>query len=195
MDIQALLGLLNGNELGDLASTLNIKDDEAKKGLSEAIPSILSALSKNTSTAEGAESLDKALAKYDGSVLNNIAGYLANPNLSEGAGILNHIFGNNIQDIVSKISKASGINLEGSTKLLQIIAPLVMGTLGKIKKETNVEAGALNGLINMAMLAMSPQNREPGGLMSILGGVLDSDKDGNPTNDLLNLAGNLFGKK
>lgn len=195
MDIQALLGLLNGNELGDLASTLNIKDDEAKKGLSEAIPSILSALSKNTSTAEGAESLDKALAKYDGSVLNNIAGYLANPNLSEGAGILNHIFGNNIQDIVSKISKASEINLEGSTKLLQIIAPLVMGTLGKIKKETNVEAGALNGLINMAMLAMSPQNGEGGGLMSILGGVLDSDKDGNPTNNLLNLAGNLFGKK
>lgn len=195
MDIQALLGLMNGTDLGKLASQLNVDDTEVKKGLTEALPSILEALGKNTATPEGAENLNKALEKHDGSILSNITGFLANPDLTDGMGILEHIFGGNTQNIASAVSKASGINLDGSTKLLQMLAPLVMGTLGKIKKDTNLDASGLNGLITMATTAFKAQNGGASGLMSALGGALDSDKDGNVADDLLNLAGSFFGKK
>lgn len=195
MDIQALLGLLGGADLGKIASQLNVNDTEAKKGLTEALPTILEALGKNTSTTEGAEALDRALEKHDGSVLSNMTGYLNNPDLKDGMGILGHLFGGSTQNVASAVSKASGINLDGSTKLLQMLAPLVMGTLGQVKKETNLSASGLNGIITMAAAALKAQNGDTNGLMSALGGILDSNKDGNVADDLLNLAGSLFGKK
>lgn len=195
MDIQALLGLLGGADLGKIASQLNVNDTEAKKGLIEALPTILEALGKNTSTAEGAEALDRALEKHDGAILSNMPGYLNNPDLKDGMGILGHLFGGNTQNVASAVSKASGINLDGSTKLLQILAPLVMGTLGQVKKETNLSASGLNGIITMATAALKAQNGDTNGLMSALGGILDSNKDGNVADDLLNLAGSFFGKK
>ncbi len=195
MDIQALLGLLGGADLGKIASQLNVNDTEAKKGLTEALPTILEALGKNTSTTEGAEALDRALEKHDGSVLSNMTGYLSNPDLKDGMGILGHLFGGSTQNVASAVSKASGINLEGSTKLLQMLAPLVMGTLGQVKKETNLSASGLNGIITMATAALKAQNGDTNGLMSALGGILDSNKDGNVADDLLNLAGSFFSKK
>nr|WP_241634653.1 DUF937 domain-containing protein [Fusobacterium gastrosuis] len=195
MDIQALLGLLGGADLGKIASQLNVNDTEAKKGLTEALSTILEALGKNTSTTEGAEALDRALEKHDGSVLSNMTGYLSNPDLKDGMGILGHLFGGSTQNVASAVSKASGINLDGSTKLLQMLAPLVMGTLGQVKKETNLSASGLNGIITMAAAALKAQNGDTNGLMSALGGILDSNKDGNVADDLLNLAGSFFGKK
>ncbi|MCI5724256.1 DUF937 domain-containing protein, partial [Fusobacterium sp.] len=174
MDIQALLGLLGGADLGKIASQLNVNDTEAKKGLTEALPTILEALGKNTSTTEGAEALDRALEKHDGSVLSNMTGYLSNPDLKDGMGILGHLFGGSTQNVASAVSKASGINLDGSTKLLQMLAPLVMGTLGQVKKETNLSASGLNGIITMATAALKAQNGDTNGLMSALGGILDS---------------------
>ena len=195
MDIQALLGLLAGEELGDLASQLKVDNSEAKKGLATALPTILEALNRNTTTTDGAESLDKALTKdHDGSILNDVAGYLNNPNLSEGAGILGHLFGGNTQNVASAISKSSGMNTDSSVKMLQMLAPLVMGALGQVKKENNLNASGLNGFISMLNSGLNSGNSSSG-LMSVLSSVLDSNKDGQIADDLLNLAGNFFAKK
>lgn len=195
MDIQALLSLLGETNLEKFATQLNVSAKDAKKGMTEALPTILEALGRNISTVEGAEALNKALEKHNGSILSDVSGYLTNPDLKDGVGILNHIFGDNTENIATAISKSSGINLTGSTKLLQMLAPLVMGTLGKIKKETNISASGLNGLLSMATTALKAQNTSIDNVASTLSGLLDSDKDGKVGDDLLNLAGSFFGKK
>lgn len=195
MDLQALLSLMEGSNLESLASQLKVGNNEAKSGLLTALPSIMNALSKNTSTAEGAQALSLALDKnHDGSILNNLSAFLANPNLSEGAGILKHLFGNTTENVVSSVSNASGISNEGCTKLLQMLAPLVMGFLGKMKKEANLDASGLNGLISMVSAGLNSKNGADG-LISALTSALDTDKDGSIADNLLNLAGGLFGKK
>lgn len=134
MNLESVLGLLNDKDLGKLASQLGGNENDIKVGLISALPAILQALNKNTQTAEGAESLNKALEKHDGSVLNNLSGYLNNPDLSDGAGILNHLFGNQTENVAQAVSKSSGLDSNGSLKMLQILAPLVLGALGKQKK-------------------------------------------------------------
>lgn len=53
---------------------------EVKSGLGVALPAMLEALNKNTNTTEGAElKLNKALEDHDGSILNNVSGFLDNP--------------------------------------------------------------------------------------------------------------------
>ena len=194
MNLESVLGLLNDKDLGKLASQLGGNENDIKVGLISALPAILQALNKNTQTAEGAESLNKALEKHDGSVLNNLSGYLNNPDLNDGAGILNHLFGNQTENVAKAVSKSSGLDSNGSIKMLQILAPLVLGALGKQKKDNNLDASGLDALTSMLALNLG-SNEQTSGIMGLVTNLLDSDKDGAIVDDLLGLASKFLGGK
>lgn len=194
MNLESVLGLLNDKDLGKLSSQLGGNENDIKVGLISALPAILQALNKNTQTAEGAESLNKALEKHDGSVLNNLSGYLNNPDLSDGAGILNHLFGNQTENVAQAVSKSSGLDSNGSLKMLQILAPLVLGALGKQKKDNNLDASGLDALTSMLALNLG-SNEQTSGIMGLVTNLLDSDKDGAIVDDLLGLASKFLGGK
>ena len=93
MNLEALLGLLQGQDLGKLAEQVGGSSTEARNGVAAALPAILAAVNKNANNSEKAQGLNKALEQHDGSVLNNLGSYLQNPDLKDGAGILSHLFG------------------------------------------------------------------------------------------------------
>ncbi len=192
MNLEGILGLLNDKDLGKLSSQLGVNENDVKLGLVSALPAILQALNKNTQTAEGAESLNKALEKHDGSVLNNLSGYLNNPDLNDGAGILNHLFGNQTENVAKAVSKSSGLDSNGSIKMLQILAPLVLGALGKQKKDNNLDASGLDALTSMLALNLG-SNEQTSGIMGLATNLLDSNKDGAIVDDLLGLASKFLG--
>lgn len=194
MNLEGILGLLNDKDLGKLSSQLGVNENDVKLGLVSALPAILQALNKNTQTAEGAESLNKALEKHDGSVLNNLSGYLNNPDLNDGAGILNHLFGNQTENVAQAVSKSSGLDSNGSIKMLQILAPLVLGALGKQKKDNNLDASGLDALTSMLALNLG-SNEQTSGIMGLVTNLLDSNKDGAIVDDLLGLASKFLGGK
>ena len=194
MNLEALLGLLNNQDLGQLTSQIGGNEKDVKGGLTAALPAILGALNKNTQTAEGAESLNKALESHDGSVLNNLSGYLNNPDLNDGAGILNHLFGNQTENVAKAVSKSSGLDSNGSIKMLQILAPLVLGALGKQKKDNNLDASGLDALTSMLALNLG-SNEQTSGIMGLVTNLLDSNKDGAIVDDLLGLASKFLGGK
>ena len=194
MNLEGILGLLNDKDLGKLSSQLGGNENDIKVGLISALPAILQALNKNTQTAEGAESLNKALEKHDGSVLNNLSGYLNNPDLNDGAGILNHLFGNQTENVAQAVSKSSGLDSNGSLKMLQILAPLVLGALGKQKKDNNLDASGLDALTSMLALNLG-SNEQTSGIMGLVTNLLDSNKDGAIVDDLLGLASKFLGGK
>ena len=194
MNLEGILGLLNDKDLGKLSSQLGVNENDVKLGLVSALPAILQALNKNTQTAEGAESLNKALEKHDGSVLNNLSGYLNNPDLNDGAGILNHLFGNQTENVAKAVSKSSGLDSNGSLKMLQILAPLVLGALGKQKKDNNLDASGLDALTSMLALNLG-SNEQTSGIMGLVTNLLDSNKDGAIVDDLLGLASKFLGGK
>ena len=194
MNLEGILGLLNDKDLGKLSSQLGVNENDVKLGLVSALPAILQALNKNTQTAEGAESLNKALEKHDGSVLNNLSGYLNNPDLNDGAGILNHLFGNQTENVAKAVSKSSGLDSNGSIKMLQILAPLVLGALGKKKKDNNLDASGLDALTSMLALNLG-SNEQTSGIMGLVTNLLDSNKDGAIVDDLLGLASKFLGGK
>ena len=151
-------------------------------------------MNKNTGTEEGAKSLNQALeTKHDGSVLNNLEGYLKNPDLKDGAGILNHLFGAQTSNVAQAVSASSGLSQEGSVKMLQMMAPLVLGVLGQQKKENNLDAKGVGNLTSMFASNLT-SNKNVSGIMGTVTNMLDSNKDGNVVDDLLGLAGKFLGK-
>ena len=193
MNLEALLGLLQGQDIGNLASQVGGNEGEAKNGVMAALPSMLAALGKNTGTEKGAEELNNALEKkHDGSILNNLSGYLSNPDLKDGAGILNHLFGNQTSNVANAVSQSSGLDTNGSMKLLQMLAPILMGILGQQKKQNNLDA---KGLGNLTSMLASNFGSEAGtsGIMETVTNLLDANKDGNVVDDIMGMVGKFFG--
>ena len=195
MNLESLAGLLQGKDLSKLASQVGGSEGEVKNGIMAALPAMLAALNKNTGTEEGAKSLNQALeTKHDGSVLNNLEGYLKNPDLKDGAGILNHLFGAQTSNVAQAVSASSGLSQEGSVKMLQMMAPLVLGVLGQQKKENNLDAKGVGNLTSMFASNLT-SNKNVSVIMGTVTNMLDSNKDGNVVDDLLGLAGKFLGKK
>ena len=193
MNLEALLGLLQGQDLGNLASQVGGNEGEVKNGVMAALPAMLAALGKNAGTEEGAEELNNALEKkHDGSILDNLSGYLSNPDLKDGAGILNHLFGNQTSNVANAVSQSSGLDTNGSMKMLQMLAPILMGMLGQQKKQNNLDA---KGLGNLTSMLASNFGSEAGasGIMEAVTNLLDANKDGNVMDDIMGMVGKLFG--
>jgi len=191
MNLEALLGLLQGQDLGKLAEQVGGNSAEVKNGVAAALPAILAAVNKNANSSEKAEGLNNALNQHDGSVLNNLGNYLQNPDLKDGAGILGHLFGNNTQNVVNAVSQSSGLDSQGSMKILQTLAPLVLGALGQQKKENNLDAQGIGNLTSNLAANFAGE----GGIMSMVTNLLDSNKDGNVMDDVMGLVGKFFGGK
>ena len=193
MNLEALLGLLQGQDLGNLASQVGGNEGEVKNGVMAALPAMLAALGKNAGTEKGAEELNNALEKkHDGSILDNLSGYLSNPDLKDGAGILNHLFGNQTSNVANAVSQSSGLDTNGSMKMLQMLAPILMGILGQQKKQNNLDA---KGLGNLTSMLASNFGSEAGasGIMEAVTNLLDANKDGNVVDDIMGMVGKFFG--
>ena len=193
MNLEALLGLLQGQDLGQLAEQVGGNEGQVKNGVMAALPAMLTALSKNTGTEKGAQELNNALeTKHDGSILNNLSGYLSNPDLKDGAGILNHLFGNQTSNVANAVSQSSGLDTNGSMKMLQMLAPVLMGMLGQQKKQNNLDA---EGIGNLTSMLASNFGSEAGasGIMDVVTNLLDANKDGNVMDDIMGMVGKFFG--
>jgi len=192
MNLEALLGLLQGQDLGQLAEQVGGNEGQVKNGVMAALPAMLTALSKNTGTEKGAQELSNALeTKHDGSILNNLSGYLSNPDLKDGAGILNHLFGSQTSNVANAVSQSSGLDSNGSMKMLQMLAPVLMGMLGQQKKQNNLDA---EGIGNLTSMLASNFGSEAGasGIMDVVTNLLDANKDGNVMDDIMGMVGKLF---
>ena len=195
MNLEALLGLLQGQDLGQLAEQVGGNEGQVKNGVMAALPAMLTALSKNTGTEKGAQELNNALeTKHDGSILDNLSGYLSNPDLKDGAGILNHLFGSQTSNVANAVSQSSGLDTNGSMKMLQMLAPVLMGMLGQQKKQNNLDA---KGLGNLTSMLASNFGSEAGasGIMDVVTNLLDANKDGNVMDDIMGMVGKFFGGK
>ena len=194
MNLEGIIGILGSQNLEKLTSQIGGTEGQVKNGLEAALPAMLVALNKNTGTEKGAEALNNALEKHDGSILNNLSGYLSNPDLKDGTGILNHLFGNQTTNVANAISQSSGLDTNGSMKMLQMLAPIVLGALGQQKKENNLDAGGLNALTSMLSGTLGG-NEKASGIMGLVTNMLDANKDGNVVDDIMGMVGNFFGGK
>ena len=61
MNLEALLGLLQGQDLGKLAEQVGGSSTEVRNGVAAALPAILAAVNENANNSEKAQGLNRAL--------------------------------------------------------------------------------------------------------------------------------------
>jgi hypothetical protein len=192
-----VMGQLSGAPTKRISGKLGADEGAVGNAIGMALPMLLGALSKNASNDEGARSLDGALERdHDGSVLDNLAGFLGQPEQGPGDGILRHVLGEKRPAVEQGLSKSTGLDAGTIGQLLITLAPVVLGAIGKAKREKQMDASGLSQFL--AGERQEIEQKAPDAL-GLIGSLLDADGDGqieaHEVAQKAGLLGKLFGKR
>ena len=122
--------LLSGKGIAAIAKRVKVPVKDVAKVLSAGIPTLLSGMKKNVSTKEGEASLSGALRDHSAADVSNVGSFLKTADIKDGKKILGHVLGDNQQEVVDQISRASGVTRGKTTTILALVAPLLLSLLG-----------------------------------------------------------------
>jgi hypothetical protein len=172
--VEMILKLLSGGDtMSKIASLLGVGPDQAGKAVSAAVPTLLAALAGAASKPEGAASLANVLSKQDHGLLDNLSGFLSGGGAAapQNTSLLSSLLGSGgSSQIGSVLSRFTGVGEGGTGKLLGLLAPIVLGAIGK--QSTGLDAAGI-----ASMLAGQKGNITsalPAGLGSLLSSALPS---------------------
>ncbi len=184
MDItQVLLEQLSGDKADQISQQIGADRGATMQAISAAVPFLVSALARNSSQQDGAAALHQALQKdHDGSILDDVIGYLGNPDSGNGRRILDHVLGNRQNATETALSNQTGLNAASVGRLLAILAPIIMGYLGRTQRQGGFDPGSLSGYLE----GQQQRSREASpGMIGMLTDLLDSNNDGSILDDVL----------
>lgn len=171
--LQSVLAQLDPEAIGMIGEKLGVDPQTVQQGVQIGLPVLLSALARNTQTQDGAQSLAGALARdHDGSALQNLPATINSYQQGPGDGILRHVLGEQRGQVEQGLSQKAG--LDGGA-LLQILAPIVLGSLGQQQRQQGLDPTAIANSLQTQQQALSG-----GGIMDIVTQVLGGGAQQNP---------------
>ncbi len=205
--LQDLLGQQQGSEaLEQISGQVGAEPSLVNTAIQAALPAILGGLASNAASPQGAESLDAALTNdHDGSILGNLGNLgslildqsTPTPRQADAGGILGHILGGSQGQVAQEVSQKSGLGMGQVAQILMMLAPIVMGYLGQQKRQQNIGAdglgGLLGGLLGGGQAAAAPSSGNA--MMDMASSMLDRDRDGSSMDDIASMAFDYFTKK
>ncbi len=190
--VEVLMQQLGGGTASQIGRQLGVDESQASKAIAGALPMLLGGLARNAQQSGGADALLGALDRdHDGSVLDDLAGYVSAGGSGHGDGILGHVFGGNRQTVESGLGQMTGLDQGKAGQLLAMLAPVVMGALGKQRRQEGLDARGLGSLLRREQ-EQAPA--EAGQAMGMVGKLLDRDGDGSFTDDVASLGAGMLGK-
>lgn len=187
---QMIAQQVEGVAARQLAGRLGISEGTAQTAVQIAVPLLVSALARNASQPDGAQALHQAVAQdHDGGILDNILGHFSDPSAANGAGILSHVLGDQQATVQSNLAQATGLDQGTAGSVLEAVAPLVMGAVGREQRQQGFDPSALSQFLGEQQQAQAAA--QPG-LMGALSSMLDSNSDGSVVDDIGRIAGGFF---
>ena len=174
-----------------MAARLGVSEATAQRAVQIAVPLIVAALARNAAQPEGAQELHQAVNNdHDGSIFDNLLGYFGDQQqAADGAGILGHVFGEQQAPIQNNLAQATGLDQNTAGSILEMVAPLVMGAVGRQQQQNNLDAGGLSQYLDSQKQEAEATAPD---LMGALNSMLDSNRDGNTADDAARLLGSFF---
>lgn len=187
--IQLLISQLGSGALGQISERLGVDESKAQQAVGMALPMLIGALNRNTSSSQsGAEALAGALQRdHDGSILDDLPQAIQKQEtIEDGAAILGHVFGEQRSGIVNRVSRATNLDPDQVSQIFAILAPIVLGALGQMRRKQNLDPQGISALLQEER---STVEKTASGLTQLL----DMDQDGDISDEIISLGSSLLG--
>ncbi len=181
--------LSNPDVLSQLGQSVGADADQVSKLTQLGLPAMLEGLKRNAQTPDGAQALANALDQHKDDAVGDLNGFLQQVDREDGAKILSHVFADKNERVQNNLARQTGLESGQVSGLLTQLAPLLLGALGNQKKEENLDANGIVGLLPSLGSLLGGSN---GGGLSGIASLLDADKDVNILDDVKGLLGKFF---
>ena len=182
--------MVSDSSVNALAKKTGAKNSQITKLIIMALPIIIKALTKNTSSASGVTSLLGALTQHTSK--KTISQQITEADAQDGAAILNHILGANTPSVTNGLAQQTGLSDDQVQTTLNNIAPAILSGLsaatsqaqnakpaaGAVDLSDGLDLSDLMGMFMGAQQQAPQQQAKPSGglLSSILGSLLGTNK-------------------
>jgi len=182
--LDSIVNAGDGATVRQLASQFGLNEAQASSALSALVPALSAGLQQNAQSADGLSGLLNALSG------GNHQRYIDNPGalgdaatVTDGNGILGHIFGSKdvSRQVAARAGANAGLGADVMKRMLPLVATLVMGAMSKQNAARSGSSMASAG--------------GGGGLLDMLGGVLDKNRDGSMVDDIAGMLGRTLGRR
>ncbi|MGB7527806.1 DUF937 domain-containing protein [Sphingobacterium cellulitidis] len=194
MNISDLIsGSIGSQATEGISEKLGLDKNQTQWVVSAAIPLMMSALNYNAQKSpEQAQGIQNALDSHSGGIFDNLAGLFNQGPTEDEDKIVNHIFGKNTETVKQSLSEKSGISMGKIGGILALLAPLVMGYLGKKKQSDGGSSGGIGDLLGSILGGGSSNaGASGGGIGDLIGSVLGAGSSNSTGNAQPNIAGGL----
>ena len=169
-----------------IGKRIGADENQTRQALHAAVPALLAAFSQE---AERGGGIRTAIEQdHDGAIIDQLSEYLGgsaqlSPRTTNGAGILDHVLGDRQGDLQQRLSGQSGLSAGNIGNLLVILAPIIMGMLGKKGRTSGGESGGGAGGFNLDDIGdlLNREKQDAKAKNPDIGDILDSFGQGSGT--------------
>jgi hypothetical protein len=184
-----LANQLGGQAIAQIGNQIGADEGTTQSAVGMALPMLLSAMGQQANSG-GADAIHQAAQENDGSILDDVMGFVGNASAGGiGGALLGQVMGGGTQNnIVNTISQNTGLNAGAAGQLLAILTPLVMGAIGKASQQQGgLDAGGI-----AQMLGGLAGGGNSNDLLGMATRAIDADGDGNIIEDIGGIVGKIF---
>lgn len=144
------------------------------EAIDSALPVMVGALSRSA-REDGAVALSTTVERnHDGEILSDIASYVDVADPHERAQVLRFMLGANRDAAARALGASAGLDQEQASTLLETLAPVLLGAIGKAKKARGLSAEGITQMLSGEELDL--ERRSPG-LMHAVWTLLDTNDE------------------
>jgi hypothetical protein len=172
--IRLIMERLSPQLIGQIATALGLDRAATERAISAAVPALLSALVGLVSKPDGATRLANTLQQQDPDQVERAASTVGSGDqqavIDQGNNSLASLFGNDaLGSLTSALGRFAGTGEGQAKSLLGLVAPLVLGVLGRQQKTSGLDATGLADLLTSQKDAIA--GALPSGLANLLSGT------------------------
>lgn len=140
--------LTGGGNLTQLAGAIGGSEDGTKTAAAAAVPLLLGGLQKRTNSPQGAQALFNTVQSDDGSILDRVSGLISGgDNNGLGSTLVGSILGGRRGAVEATLAQSSGLSPASIAKFLPMVAPLIMGFLGRKQSADGLDRDGLSSAL------------------------------------------------
>lgn len=193
--------LLGKKSVGELGKSADASDEQVQQLVTKALPLLLSGMYQNSSTDEGAKSLEKALDEHAPDAEKSTSSMLSKVDIKDGKKIVKHVLGDSEKEVKTGLAQSTGLSQTQVSTMLGQLAPVVLSLVGNYKKEeTSKEKADSSNLISVLGSALlgkgyqqvQPEKQKGLNLMSLAGSLLGGSSQSKEQKSGADLSGLLM---
>lgn len=135
MDMNDIMKLVMSSGAAEQVSKeTGISATDAAAVMQDVLPMLLKGMQGQATNKSTQQSFLEALSAHGEKDTSDITGFIKNVDTDDGAKIVNHLLGDQKEEVAAKAKKKSGIDTKTVLKIMAILAPILMSKMGSTAK-------------------------------------------------------------